>query len=500
MEKILSKCSSFIVNVRLSKKVLAILFLITFIISLIPVIIACFYTVPIYDDYNLSVISHKSVVNGDSFILGVINNCLVLYKTWQGFMLSNFYPAVQPFVFNEKLYFISCLFALEMIIFSLFYFAKSILINALGFNNYDYLLITVPIVFLIIQFLPSIAEGVYWMDGNLSMVINSIMLIIFALLINLYLSDKKKAKIMYGVISVLLMLIICIDSPITFLTMLLVFLYSSIYLLCKKNKKSPVLKLIVLLTVMYIIGFMVAYFAPGNQVRLQTGMEENSYSILASICYAIFYSVAYTGEWFTLCFIAILLFASVVFWKYAKNSRYSFKYPLLVFILCYSIYAARMSVQLAAGGYLGSERQYNQYYFSFVILLAISWLYFIGWLSKKESLKLLKFNTKKISVAFLVMIIFVFGAGCLNYGFKDISFISTGLSLTNGECQTFYKEMSDRIEKYNDDSISNVVVNPISVYPKCYKEESLTEDSKYWTNSSVARYYNKNSVVLKKKN
>lgn len=411
-------------------------------------IIACFYTTPIYDDYNLSVISHKSVVNGDSFILGVINNCLVLYKSWQGFMLSNFYPAVQPFVFNEKLYFISCLFALGIIIFSLFYFAKSILINTLGFNKYDYLLITVPIVFLIIQFLPSIAEGIYWMDGNLSMVINSIMLIIFALLINLYLSNKKRTKIIYGVISVLLMLIICMDSPITFLTMLLVFLYSS----------------------------------------------------LASICYAIFYSIAYTGKWFTLCFISILLFVSVVFWEYAKNSSYSFKNPLLVFILCYSIYSARMSVQLAAGGYLGAERQYNQYYFSFVILLAISWLYFIGWLSKKESLKLLKFNTKKISVAFLVMILFVFSAGCLNYGFKDISCISTGLSLTNGECQTYYKEMSDRIEKYNDDSISNIVVNPISVYPKCYKEESLTDDSKYWTNSSVVKYYNKNSVVLKKNN
>ena len=174
MTTILDKITNFLCKLRISKKVLAVLFVIAFLISLIPIVITAFYSVPTYDDYSLSYYSHKAVVDGTSLFGGIVTNCIELYNTWQGFMLSNFYPAIQPFVFDENLYFISCLFVIGILIFALLYFAKSILINTLKVNVFDYILISFPITFLIIQFMPSVSEAFYWMDGSLTFVVNSL--------------------------------------------------------------------------------------------------------------------------------------------------------------------------------------------------------------------------------------------------------------------------------------------------------------------------------------
>lgn len=497
MTIILDKITNFLCKLRISKKVLAVLFVIAFLISLIPIVITAFYSVPTYDDYSLSYYSHKAVVDGTSLFGGIVTNCIELYNTWQGFMLSNFYPAIQPFVFDENLYFISCLFVIGILIFALLYFAKSILINTLKVNVFDYILISFPVTFLIIQFMPSVSEAFYWMDGSLTLVVNSIMLIILSFVTNYYNSTTKKKRVIYSLLAIIFMIFICTDSPLTFVTMMMIFAYVVVYMVyCNKKESLSTIRLIIILSIIYIVGLVIALIAPGNKVRLDSGMSDNSYSIISSIMYAVFYSVVYAGKWFNICFISVLIIVSAIFWNVAKNSKFSFKYPLLIFVLSYAVYAGRMSVQLAAGGYLGSDRQINQYYLGFVLAITFSWLYFVGWVSKKQISEAISFNAKKISVVFLMMTTFVFLCGCFNFRVKNIACVSTAISLYSGETQTYNKEMKERIALYKNYKICNVEVNEITYYPECFVAEPISIDTTYWTNRTVAKYYNKKSVKL----
>lgn len=220
-----------------------------------------------------------------------------------------------------------------------------------------------------------------------------------------------------------------------------------------------------------------------------------------AIIYALISSVSCFGKWTTPSAIAVLLFVSFVFFGIAKKSRFQFRNPLLVFVISYLIYAARMSIQFYSLGYFGSPRQMNQYYLGYVVMISISTLYFVGWLSKR--INITSNSESQISgtvihnkVIVLVLLFMLFVSGCFNAGIKNISTVSTGLSLLKGETQQYSAEMHERINLYENSEVENVVVKPISKIPDCFMDETLKNDPNYWTNKSVARYYNKQSVVL----
>ena len=72
-------------RLKISKRIIAGIIIGLFLLSLIPIIITMFYSVPVLDDYNFGYWSHKSIVDGDSFIGGIIKSNNEFFMTWQGF-------------------------------------------------------------------------------------------------------------------------------------------------------------------------------------------------------------------------------------------------------------------------------------------------------------------------------------------------------------------------------------------------------------------------------
>lgn len=495
MFKAIDKFGSFLKRWTISKKILAVVFIVGFIISLIPIIITCFYSVPVYDDYNFGYYTHKSVLEGGNFFSAIIETNSAFYNDWQGFYTGNILASAQPFNINVGLYFVSNLLVIFTLVAALFYFAKVILKDVMKMNITNYILITIPIVTIIIQFLPDIAEGFYWMDGSLCVFGNALLLLEFAFVIKYHMANNKKQRVLYFIFAIIFAIILSGSDLIIFLTIMLTFGFALIYSLKKKYNVS---KLIVVLLAIAIIGFIIELLAPGNSARMARIDESIKMSLPMSIIHSLFYSVTFFGKWTTICFVAVLVFCSVIFYHFAKNSQYNFKNPFLFFILSYGIYAARMSVSLYVAGSLGSPRQYDAYFIYFILAISISALYFVGWLSKKDIIKFDGLCNKKISVVFLIIVFFVFVAGCFDFGVKKISSVSTSLSLIKGETQQYSLEMKNRIAIYEDESIKDVVVKPLTVYPRIFISEPLETDADYWTNRSTAKYYGKNSVVLDK--
>ena len=493
MVRTLDRVGNFLLRWKISKKALAIIFVVLFVLSLVPIVVTAFYSVPVLDDYTFGLRAHLAYAHGDSFLSGALESCDYFYNNWQGVYTANFIASIQPFVFNENLYWISNITVLFAVCFSLFFFIKVIVINVLQADKWDYLLISIPIVTLFLQFMPGIQEGIYWMDGSLSLLVNSVYLIVFSLVILYHFSKKKKNKIIYSVLAVLLVLLFSGSSYLCYVTCLILTISSVIYCICKKHKTY---KLILLLFGIYTVGVVVSVLAPGNAVRMSS---VSGLSLPMSIMKALIMSVFYFGEWSSLFYIATLVFISVVFYSITKRTKYQFKYPLLVFVLCYIVYAGRMSVQYYATGTIGGWRQLNQYYLGFLLCITISFLYFVGWLSKKELIdgKVLKYNRKAVSVVLVMIIAFAFISGTVCYAYNHVvSSISTSISLVKGETKQYHSEMMRRIEKYNDPDLEGVEVSPLSVYPKFFVPEPLSEDYKYWTNESNAKYYEKQYITL----
>lgn len=489
MKNMILNIISFFSELRVSKKTLTIVFIGLFVISLLPLYVTAFYAMPVYDDYNFGITSHIYYIQGKSFILGAIYQAIDKYFNWQGFYLSSFWAAIQPFNININLYFISCWIAITSLVFSVFYFSKSVLMNVFSVSKWDYLLITIPIVEVIIQFLPSPAEGFYWMDGSLSLVFQSIQLCVFASVINYHFSQKRKS--LYAIISVLGVLAVCGDYPHLYVTLIYCFGLVLTYMIPKKYRTS---RLMILLMALNTLVIVVSLIAPGNTVRM-TSLERISMPV--AFFYAIFYGFVKMGFWLYISLLAVLVFVGYIFYPYVQKSKYSFSHPIIFAILCYGAYTCRMFVSMYSGGSLGSPRQYNLYYLSFVIVITATVFYFIGWIAKNNPEICIK-NHKSISLGFLTFIFLFICTGFLQFGVKRMVSVDTTLSLLNGKTQQYHSEMMERVEKYTDNSGRDVVVSPLSFYPDFFMQESISDDSMYWTNRSVAKYYDKDSVRLSK--
>jgi len=273
-------------------------------------------------------------------------------------------------------------------------------------------------------------------------------------------------------------------------TLLILFVWGLFYYV-RQKKKSVVTLLIINFCVLFV-GLMISILAPGNKVRAQS---IQGFSLFNSIKCALVSSFELFGKWLGVSLLVILIFISVVLWDSLKKSKLYFKNPLLVFIGCFAIYSGRMSVQYYAGGYLGAPRQMDQYYLGFVICISVTWIYFVGWLSKRVSIEPI-INPLRCSAVFCLFVVLFFSIGCFSYGLKNLVSVSTAVSLIKGETQQYHQEMSDRIELYKSSENQKVEVIPLTVYPDCFGEETLTNDATYWTNVAVAKYYNLDSVIL----
>lgn len=502
MGNVLDRIGNFLLKWRISKKTLAIIFVILFVLSLVPIIITAFYSVPGADDYGFGKRAYQAIASGNSFWSGVFESFIFYYYNWQGFYTANLFFSMQPFTMNIHYYWIMNILFLVVICVSLFYFIKVITLNVLHSNITDFLLISIPIVTLFLQFMPGIQQAIYNTVAGFSLVVNTIYLVISAFIIQYHLnytSDNKK-KWFYCIGAVLLTVIFSGVAPIIFVTVLMA--YVPALMICIKNKFKTYRLLVVIISIVSL-GFLISALAPGNAVRQST---TKGLSFFNAIIKAMIMSVYQFGLWSTIFYISVLLFISVVFYNIAKTSKFQFKYPLLVFFYLYLIYAGRISIQYYATGSIGGWRQLNEHYLGFIMCISASFLYFIGWLSKRSIISKNKLNTgehfisKKISIVFVFVVAFLFVSGSISYGYDHvITSVSTSLSLMKGETQKYNSEMMDRISIFTHSSEKNLIVQPLTVYPAFFGDDTITPDKDYFTNQEVANYYDKESIVLKVK-
>lgn len=461
-------------------------------LSLIPIIISSFYSHPLADDFGFSEKVNHVVKNGGGLfdiLSASFQQVKDTYLDWQGTYAAIFVFSLQPAAFSEHIYFLTTFVMLTALIASTLFFVNTIF-NILGYDKKIGIIISFVILLLSIHFVVDKKEAFFWWNGSSYYTLfYSFSLLFFSILIKLYYAEKIIKKVIFLIISLLLAAILGGGNYSTALltTVILAFV---IFLLIKHKKKISLCYVMIFLIL--ITGFVISMIAPGNSVRAATLTGE---SPVKAIIHSVFYAVVYIAKWTSLAQLAG--FSVIGFFAYilTKNSKYKFQYPFIVFVLSVLVFATQLTPPLYAMSSVGSGRQVNIYYYSYYVFMSFNIFYIIGWINQKDIVRIRTKNIQKsFSVCTLLLIIGVFLCGCLNYGLHNITFVDTLLALKNSTPQTYSAEYLDRISQIKN---GNTTISDIKTVPDFFSPLCIEEDSDFWINKQIARYYDVDKVTLK---
>lgn len=146
-------------------------------------------------------------------------------------------------------------------------------------------------------------------------------------------------------------------------------------------------------------------------------------------------------------------------------------------------------------GNVGAGRQVNIYYYAYYLLISFNIFYFCGWLNQKEivTIKMQSFKKSYVLCSGLMIVALFFG-GCLSYGIHDLTFVDTLLALKNGTPQAYSDEYVERITEIKN---GNTEISDVETVPDFFQALNIEEDSTFWINRQIARYYDVEKITLK---
>ncbi len=476
--------------------------LLLFAILIIPILYIGRYNIISADDFAYGYEVHQEWLQNGS-LLACIKKAFevvgIRYQTWQGTYSSILFMALNPLYFNIHLGWLIPLFLLFMLCLSSFFCINELKKYALGIPCEKQTGLMISVLFLIFttQSFTAPVEAFYWYNGSVHYIlINSFML----LYIGFFIREEEKFSIRNMLILIFLGFLIGGGNYISALlaveisiTLLLVNLF------CKKVSVGKIAGFLSLCA-----GFLISVLAPGNEVR-QAGAD--GMGAMTAIISSFPLAISRIKEWCTPLFIACLFLMLPYLWKVSKLAKLKFRYPILVSIFLFCLYASNFTPCLYGVGNADSGRMKNIIQANFYLLFLVGIFYMMGAFARKvqekksewalDFCKVEEIGSKYVwlykGILFTIVILILGFTGDKN----TYTSVSATRSLVIGEAQLYDAEGKQRNEIISSDE-SDIYLEPFSVHPHVlYFADYVTKDDKNnWINRAAAQYYNKNSIQL----
>jgi hypothetical protein len=250
-----------------------------------------------------------------------------------------------------------------------------------------------------------------------------------------------------------------------------------------------------------LLSLLISALAPGNAVRQEVFGQSNP--IFWSIGTAIGLALDDLSRWTSPVLLLLVICAVPLIWRYAKNSSFSFPYPLLVLALSFLMFASQNFPPLYAMGHSGDFRIRNIVYYSYLWLIFGNAFYLIGWLNKRFEIRpRFKICCDHAKIAALITIPLIALVFLLGYNTSNTA--HSIRDLRSGSPQRFLAEHNERQALLLDTSQQTVALPSFTAYPRTLvpwhdgirlTDVILTENPNAWRNQMIAAYYGKESVV-----
>lgn len=464
---------------------------------LAPLFRIAIYSTPWYDDYMCGKFV-KNFLDLEYSLKSALDGAFYCVKTqwyaWQGTFASIFFMSMVPLVWSEELYFLGPVFLIVILPVSVCVLMKVLARDVLKADRafaVTLQCITAAVAVLLI-YTPQ--QGFFWYNAGVHYVgMHSFLLLLVAAWIKL-LTGSGRVSSMFLMLWTLVGAVLAGGANfVTTLQGLLIVLSLAALGILLRIRKTILLTPSLLV---YAYSFYKNVSAPGNNVRSAIlrgsglGMEPWS-AVVQSFAEAFHYLGRFTG-WMTF---AVMVVLAPIIWQAVQKLNFRYRYPGLLLLWSFCLYATGFTPSLYSLGYAGVDRTLNVVKITYQLLLIINEVYWIGWICEKRR------RAEKSVMAEGAPFLFYPIMGVIMLGIyfatpdREGSYSSSAAYhyLRTGEAYNYYQEYLKRVYKIQN-SGSVVVVEPYSFIPWILSVGDLWEDPTYGANTAIARWYNKEAI------
>lgn len=478
-------------------------------VVLLPLLLVAGYNYPSADDWSFGHNTYWAISAGGGpveFIKALFQTVSEYYMGWEGRFSIAFLGALQPGIWGEEFYCIVPWIMLGGLVLGEMTLVAGFLRAENKAAKWLWIPIIVPSLIMQILYTPNTVESFYWYNGSVNYTfIFSLSMVLFTLFLKLASEDMKGWR--RGICTVLTSLMAILIGGNNFSTSLSSLL--SMVILCvlffvfKRNSFYRTWYLPLLTGVSIIVSIL----APGNSVRLNSNFEgETTGMAFKAIGMSLVRSFTNIYSWTNIKIILMLLLIVPFAWMAVKYIKYDFRFPALFTILTFGVYASQITATLYVDGTTGGGRMAAILYYSYHIWMVGNICYWVGWIRRKYvNWQVPVKNIVERTGAFVRRFILLYCAliGVLLVGIiysndmKEISSYKAYRDWRQGWAQQYAKEWDARLEVLKDPSVTEVVFEPLSVYPESYMYTDLQDEKGYtWVNTDCATYYSKESIIV----
>lgn len=486
----------------LDMKKISIITVLVFVISMLPIWYLAFYARPSGDDYGYSINTHRAWLRTHSLI-EVFKAGLVTTKsmcnTWNGDWFTVFLFTLMPEVFVTYSFWVVPLFMTGIVIAGTICLAHEILVKRLNFQWYESLMAASLVLIASYQFIPSTAIGMYWYVGATHYMLPHAIALFLLVFLSKFERTGKVRYIVYSAIGTIMT-----GGSSYFSTLLVFLIYFAVVLLCVKKRR------IWLLGIPFVTGSIALFFqimAPGNAKRGGTGFGFSFAKIVETILQSLIQAVVSIGEYMkdkTFLFIVLIVLAVLV-WEclHRAEPNFQFRLPGLFVFYMYGIYAAMFTPEIYAAVDVSLGPATMQYV-TFLLAAGACIIYVEGWLIcrlKSRQRGNVIFDSVRYRKRVMLPVVCICAVlVILNRGmFSDSVFNRSYEYVASGQAEDFKAQIASQMEILLDDSIKEAYLCPINDQQGPLMHMPVTEDPEAFTNRVVAGFYQKDKVIMEKR-
>jgi hypothetical protein len=450
---------------------------------LIPLVAIAPFNYPADDDFGYTLPAATAWVETHSLpavFQAIVEKTKSIYAEWQGDFVSSFLFAVNPLIFNIDLYFLSNWFILALLCLSAGYLVGGVTAARLSAPRPTFWIVYTALMVLILQFMPSIGNSVYWHNGGQYTVTACVLMLALGLLLRCGAEQSAAGKLVRGALLALCGFVLggSFYGPAlgAFVILALVTAVSHV-------RRSPVRWPATAALAAFCVAFAISIAAPGNALR--QGRTGETASVAFTLVTTLLDSFDLAGKWLTPQLFAMLMLIVPVLWKPLKNSAFRFGHPFFIALSLYGMFAASLAPGIYTGFGYETERYLNAIYLYFLIAALGGAVYAEGWLIRylegkretngaAEASPAAAFDPgRRFTALYLTLCITLLALGGFAYTIMNTSSVSAAKSLVTGEAAAFRNEMKEREEyiRVTDSDVTSVAV--LGAQPHVFKQDKL---------------------------
>lgn len=462
-------------NRRISARLLAVLLCVTALLSITPLLVAARDNRPYYDDFASGGQLTRSVWSQTHSVPALLsaawNGAKRSYLTWEGNYTTNYLNCIQLSALSSRLTPVVTWLLLLSLVGGLCSFCHTLLRYALDGKREACWMAAGVLTLLCAQLIPSVSEAFFWQSGGVKYTLGHALLLWTAALMVRLSWAPPRSRIARIALTGLMCAGALLTAGSNLMTGMALCVGAVLYVGWRWRDGGRIRFAAALCAVFAIAGYAVNVLAPGNGVREGVAQLTGPFSAVVKSVTA---TAEYVGRWTTLPLLCLLLLITPFLYETVSQSRFSFRHPVWMAVCCFGVLASQLTPPIYVGAYYDDGRLLNTQYLMFVAAAFVSWVYVLGWLSRRS--KLPSWQSHGVLLALALTLAVGACVGVLGYGVKKTAGGGAAYAVLTGQTRRYAERYDQRTLLLESDDPS-VAVSPIPDIPLIFMKEEYSWDA-----------------------